>query len=99
MSEALNAAFGRVPFAAAFLRSTTVAALAVLVASCAGPVAERSDGPILAASSGPPPAYKIGPQDVLDISVFNVPEMNRTVQVSDAGTIIFPLVGDISTSG
>ena len=31
-------------------------------------------------------AYKIGPQDVLDISVFKVPELSRSVQVADSGT-------------
>jgi len=93
MSDARGAIRGRIAFAAA------VGALALLVAGCSGPAAQRSDGPPLASSSGPPPAYQIGPQDVLDISVFNVPEMNRTVQVSDAGTINFPLVGDVSTSG
>ncbi len=30
-------------------------------------------------------AYKIGPQDVLDISVFQVPELQRTVQVAELG--------------
>jgi polysaccharide export outer membrane protein len=42
-------------------------------------------------------AYKIGPQDVLDISVFQVPELTRSVQVADSGTINLPLVGTIST--
>jgi len=98
LSEAGGAIFDRFPFAAAFLRSAAVGAVALLLASCASSVEQRSNGPAMA-SSGPPLVYKIGPQDVLDISVFNVPEMNRTVQVSDVGTINFPLVGDISTSG
>src|SRR5262245_37347667 len=34
--------------------------------------------------------YKIGPADVLDISVFKVPELARTVQVDDGGTINLP---------
>ena len=44
-------------------------------------------------------AYKIGPMDVLDISVFKVPELSRTVNVSDTGTINLPLVGEIPASG
>ena len=44
-------------------------------------------------------AYKIGPQDVLEINVFNVAELNRTLQVADNGSINFPLVGEISTTG
>jgi len=44
-------------------------------------------------------AYKIGPQDVLDISVFKVAELSKTVQVSDTGTINLPLVGETPTAG
>ena len=44
-------------------------------------------------------AYKIGPLDVLDISVFKVPELSRTVQVSDVGTINLPLVGETKAAG
>jgi polysaccharide biosynthesis/export protein len=44
-------------------------------------------------------AYKVGPQDVLDISVFKAPELARQVQVADAGTINFPLVGEVKAAG
>ena len=44
-------------------------------------------------------AYKIGPQDVLEISVFKVPELARSVQVADAGTINLPLVGEVQAAG
>jgi polysaccharide biosynthesis/export protein len=40
-------------------------------------------------------AYRIGPQDVIDISVYQVPELQRTVQVAESGTVNLPLVGDI----
>ena len=40
-------------------------------------------------------AYKIGPRDVLEISVFKVPDLSKTVQVSEAGTISYPLAGEI----
>ena len=43
--------------------------------------------------------YKIGPQDVLDISVFKVPDLSRSVQVADAGTVNLPLVGEIQAVG
>jgi polysaccharide biosynthesis/export protein len=43
--------------------------------------------------------YKIGPADVLDISVFKVPELARTVQVDDVGSISLPLLGDVSAAG
>jgi polysaccharide biosynthesis/export protein len=44
-------------------------------------------------------AYKIGPQDVVDISVFKVPELSRSVQVNDSGTINLPLVGEVEAAG
>ena len=44
-------------------------------------------------------AATIGPQDVLDISVFQVPELSKTLEVSDTGTINFPLLGEIRAAG
>ena len=44
-------------------------------------------------------AYKIGPQDVLEISVFKVPELSRSVQVADNGGINLPLVGEVPAAG
>jgi polysaccharide biosynthesis/export protein len=40
-------------------------------------------------------AYRIGPRDVLDVNVFQVPELSKVVQVSEAGTINYPLAGEI----
>lgn len=44
-------------------------------------------------------AYKVGPQDVLDISVFKVPELSRSVQVADSGSVNLPLVGEVPAAG
>jgi polysaccharide biosynthesis/export protein len=44
-------------------------------------------------------AYKIGPQDTIEITVFKVPELSRTVQVADSGTVNLPLVGDVVAAG
>ena len=43
--------------------------------------------------------YRIGPFDVLDISVFEVPELTKSVQVGDTGTINLPLVGEVLVAG
>jgi len=40
-------------------------------------------------------AYRIGPRDVLEIAVFKVPDLSKTVQVSEAGTLNYPLAGEI----
>jgi polysaccharide export outer membrane protein len=44
-------------------------------------------------------AYKVGPLDVLEVTVFKVPELSKAVQVSEAGTINFPLVGEVAAGG
>ncbi len=43
--------------------------------------------------------YKIGPQDLLEISVFGLAELNKTVRVSGDGKISLPLLGDIKVEG
>jgi polysaccharide biosynthesis/export protein len=43
--------------------------------------------------------YLIGAMDILEISVFNVPELSKSVQVADTGTINLPLLGEVQASG
>jgi polysaccharide biosynthesis/export protein len=53
-----------------------------------------------ASQSAPgPSAYRVGPQDVLDISVFNVAQLSRISQVADDGSINFPLIGGVQAGG
>jgi polysaccharide export outer membrane protein len=49
----------------------------------------------------PPEAttYRIGPDDLLDISVFDVPDLSRTVRVSAGGEISLPLLGSVPVAG
>ena len=54
---------------------------------------------MLAVSTPGSSGYKIGPQDVLDITVFKVAELTRSVQVSETGTINFPLIGEMPAAG
>jgi polysaccharide export outer membrane protein len=44
-------------------------------------------------------AYKIGPRDVLEVTVFKVQDLSKVVQVSEAGTINYPLVGEVQAGG
>jgi polysaccharide biosynthesis/export protein len=44
-------------------------------------------------------SYRIGPLDVLDINVFKVPDLSKSLQVSDAGTITYPLIGEMEVGG
>src|SRR4030042_2502978 len=43
--------------------------------------------------------YKIGPKDLLEIKVFELPELNQTVRVSEDGTITLPLLGPVKIDG
>jgi len=40
-------------------------------------------------------AYYLAPDDVLEISVYGEPDLSVTLQVSEAGTIRYPLLGEI----
>ncbi|MGI9523005.1 MAG: polysaccharide biosynthesis/export family protein, partial [Hyphomicrobiaceae bacterium] len=61
--------------------------------------AQKIASEFTAASTPGSMAYKIGPQDVLDVSVFKVPELSKTVQVAEVGTVNLPLVGEIPAAG
>jgi polysaccharide export outer membrane protein len=60
---------------------------------------------IFAANSAPSTSadsnddYRIAPLDVVEISVFGVPELSRTVQVNSSGTINLPLIKEIHAGG
>jgi len=43
--------------------------------------------------------YRIGPKDLLEIKVFELPELNQTVRVSEDGTITVPLLGQVKIEG
>ena len=43
--------------------------------------------------------YKVGPKDLLEISVFGLSDLNRTVRVSEDGKISLPLLGEVEVAG
>lgn len=43
--------------------------------------------------------YRISPRDILDVSVFQVPDLNKTVQVGADGNITLPLIGRTGVRG
>src|SRR6266566_8859779 len=43
--------------------------------------------------------HPVGAEDLLEISVFEIPELNRTVRVSERGTISLPLLGEMEVRG
>jgi polysaccharide export outer membrane protein len=80
------------------------------VAPVATPVSLQTTGSTAAAVSAPGTAasmvaaqpggdYRVGALDVLDVSVFQVPDLARTVQVSANGQISLPLIGAVDAAG
>jgi polysaccharide export outer membrane protein len=56
----------------------------------------------LAQEEGQPPQvtdYKIGPNDLLEITVFGLPELAQTVRVAEDGSITMPLLGKVEVAG
>ena len=53
----------------------------------------------LPASKTPYKDYKIGPEDLLEITVFEVEKLNKTVRVSAQGNISLPLLGVLRVKG
>jgi polysaccharide biosynthesis/export protein len=71
---------------------------AVGAAAATWPLAARTQVPAAVAKSGNE-SYKIGPLDVLDVTVFKVPDLNKTVQVKADGIITYPLIGEVPAAG
>lgn len=69
------------------VRSVTALAVALLVLSAPGT-------PSLGSEERP-----LGREDLIEISVFEVPELNRTVRITEAGTISLPLIGEVQAAG
>ena len=46
-----------------------------------------------------PAEYRISGRDILEVQVFQVPDLNKTVQVSEDGTVTLPLVGKMQFAG
>jgi polysaccharide biosynthesis/export protein len=49
--------------------------------------------------SSPLQDYQIGPEDLLEISVLEAPDLNRTTRVADDGTISLALLGAVPAAG
>jgi polysaccharide export outer membrane protein len=69
-----------------------------LSAKDAKPLASAADKLTSSARPGTS-GYKIGPLDVVEFSVFKVPELTRVAQVAETGTLNLPLVGEVQAAG
>lgn len=93
-----------------WIRIVVLLMLTTLLAACGGGVAVRNvavsgqalPAPDTTSASGAYQGgtdYRIGAQDLLEISVFGVQELNKSVRVNSNGQISLPLVGGIMAGG
>lgn len=86
------------------LVATALAASGVACASSGGKAAPETDSidPALIASTQAAlanSARPIGAEDLLEVTVFEAPEMSRAVRVASDGTISLPVVGSVPAAG
>ena len=94
-AAALAAMLGAFPAAVAAQQPARLSA--VNAAKAATPVQ-----PIPAASAAQPADYRLealGMGDMIRVSVFRNPDLTTEARVSERGTIMFPLIGEISVTG
>ncbi len=85
---------------------STAMATAMTTASATVPASDptriaaaKAANGFIAASAPGNTSYKIGPHDVVEVAVFQVPELSKVAQVSDLGSIGLPLLGEVPASG
>jgi polysaccharide export outer membrane protein len=74
----------------------TAVALGILAG--AGEVRAQDNGDVRSASEAVD-AYRVGPGDVLEVSVYDDPDLSGLVTVQHGGEISFPLLGEIPVDG
>ena len=90
-------------FAALFLVGSLVAGVLGQQPVPSAPSEQKNDNSTTADQDGISPtnpgAYRIGAGDVLDIRVFNRPQLSRdSVRVDNGGTISMPLIGEVTAA-
>ncbi len=92
-----------VPAFQALSSSSATARAEAATASTASPAAAAAAAAATAADTPVPSTigddYKIAPNDLLEIEVFGVSELKRTVRVNTSGYIAMPLIGQIQVAG
>lgn len=68
-------------------------------APAAASAAHAVDSQLRPASAPQGAEYRISFGDILDVAVFRVPDLNRTVEVDGAGNINLPLIGGTAAAG
>jgi len=76
--------------------SQPVSDLQALPASSAQTVSDMVQG---ASATPESPDYRLGPLDIIEVSVFEVPELTKFVQINAGGLISLPLIGRVRAGG
>jgi polysaccharide export outer membrane protein len=83
---------------------SALAAGAIAATACAwslpadaAPSATTTPAALTAAATRPD--YRINPGDTVDVQVFQVPDLSKTVVVDTGGKILLPLIGQVDASG
>ena len=109
-SRSLAAAFGVATLLAAAAASAASSPLSMVqpqpqptarlavVSPSAQPAAKPAELPVTQAAADPA-LEAVGAGDMLHITVFRNPELTTDAKVSDQGTIVFPLIGDVKVTG
>lgn len=79
--------------------SATGAPLRVASASKASASGRLMNPATTAASGGDRGDYHIAPLDMLEVSVFQVPDLSKTVRVAADGNVTLPLIGEVMAAG
>lgn len=95
------------PFAVTFLllQGCVSTGAVVTEADSAAPGASAASAKVVPAIMGPPPALgpaetmRIGPGDLLQLQVFQAPEMSSKERVMTNGQIFLPLIGAVEVAG
>jgi polysaccharide export outer membrane protein len=80
-------------WAGLILRGGIVATVLISIILPSGISAQQEE------SALPVTEYKIGSKDLLEIAVFNLPELSQTVRVSEDGSITLSLLGKVEVAG
>jgi polysaccharide export outer membrane protein len=82
------------------VRGILLLALALVqVSEAPAPEPPPPPAPAAEATPSPAPEYQVGVGDVLDVIVFDNPDLTRATPIRTNGTISLPLLGDIEVAG
>ncbi len=77
----------------------TALAIAGAITLVGSGCAKHEPGPLIVQNGEPSAIYKVGPLDGLDIFVWRMPELSRTVTVRPDGRFSMPLIDDLVATG